>query len=126
MHTLNIMANRLQQRHEEAGIRKVVLAVYRAGSFISVPILIKRTLLQADEVMGILDEGQQEGLLTVEAEDGRRTIARLTEKGTEQASVWKQEGDERTAEFLSTLSDEEKEELDRLGRKLLNMTVKRR
>ena len=121
MHGFNILSNRLQDRHVEAGERKVVLSLVRAGGFMSLPILAKRMLLTPDELDNALEDAQQEGLAAVEEDDRIGRIARLTDAGKAQAAMWKAERDEQTAEFLSALSEEEKETLVAHVRKLLGM-----
>lgn len=121
MHVLNVMANRLRDRHIEAGDCKVVLTIARAGSFMSLPIMAKRMLLSLDESESALDDAKASGYVVVEVEEGRGHMAYLTDAGKEQAAVWKAERDESTAEFLSALSKEEKEALEALIRKLLGM-----
>lgn len=121
MHGFNILANRLQDRHVEAGERKMVLALDRMGSFMSLALLPKRMVVSPEELDAALEEAQQSGFITVE-DDGRvGRIVRLTDAGVEQTAAWKAERDEETAEFLSNLTEEEKETLVVLVRKLLGL-----
>ena len=121
MHSLNITANRLQGRHEEAGERAVAFALARAGSFMSLPLLAKRMLLSIDEVEGMLEDAQSSGLVTLKNEEGRGRMAYLTDAGKELADQVKAERDKNTSEFLSELSEEEKETLVALMRKMLGL-----
>ena len=121
MHGFNIVTNRLKDRHAEVGSKAAVLALHRLGSFMSLPLLAKRMLLSADELDGYLEEAVQEGLVAIEDEEHAGHIARLTDAGEKQAAVWKAERDADTAEFLSALSDEEKETLEYLIHKMLGL-----
>ena len=121
MHGLNILSNSLKDRHVEVGERAVVLALSRLGMFMSQALLAKRMLLSAEELEDYLIEAEQNGLVVAEIEDHAGSIVRLTDAGIEQASAWKAERDADTAEFLSNLSDEEKETLSALVRKLLGL-----
>ncbi len=121
MHGFNILANRLQKRHVEAGARKVVSTLSRTGQFMSLPFLAKRMLMDIDETDEALDEARRAGYIVIETDFHAGRIARLTDAGREQAAAWKQERDDSTAVFLLPLSDEEKETLETLVRKLLVM-----
>ena len=121
MHWLNVVANRLQDNHEEAGMRKVVLTLTRTGSFMSLPILAKRMLLSVDDADAALIEAEQAGYVTIGSEDGRGRFAYLTDAGKQQSAVWEAERDVQTAAFVSNLDEDEKEVLERLLRKLLGM-----
>lgn len=121
MHWLNVTANRMQDRHEEAGMRKVVLTLDRAGSLMSLPILAKRMLLSLDQADAGLIAAEQAGYVTVGPEDGRGRFAYLTDAGKQQAVVWKDERDASTAAFVSNLSEDEKATLEQLLRKLLGV-----
>ena len=120
MHMLNVAANRLQDRHVEAGDRKVVLTLDRAKSFMSVPIMAKRMLVSPEETEKALEEAKAAGYVTV-ADEERGRMAYLTDAGKQQAAAWNAEHEARTAEFLSALSEDEKETLDELMRKLLGI-----
>ena len=121
MHTCNILSNRLKERHVDVGEDAVVFGLARAGSFMSLPFLAKRTLLSVDELDKCLEEAKQRGLVVVEVEEHAGRIARLTDAGAEQAAIVKAERDKETAEFLSNLTEEEKETLVVLIRKLLGL-----
>ena len=121
MHTCNILTNRLKDRHVEAGSRAVVFGLARAGSFMTLPFLAKRMHVSVDELDSALEDARQRGWVTVETDVRTGRIARLTDAGIEQAAVIKAEHDAAAAEFLSNLSDEEKETLVTLIRKLLGI-----
>ena len=121
IHAANILSNRLNDLKLETGDRKVVLALGRAGSFMTLPILAHRMMLSADELDPYLEEAQQNGFVALETDERGYRIACLTDSGLEQAAVWKAERDEENSAFLSELSEEEKEELVVLIRKLLGM-----
>ena len=87
----------------------------------SLPFLAKRMQASSDELDAMLAEACAEGLVRIDADEHAGRIARLTDAGTEQAAAWKAERDEQTAELLARLSDEEKETLASLIRKLLGM-----
>ena len=123
MHGLNIVANRLRERHEQADIRAAVLGTARAGASITPGILAKRLNLATAELAPIVENAKTEGLVVLEDDDRGIRMVRLTESGAEQARVWKTERDLRNAEFLSALSDEEKETLALLLRKTLGLPV---
>lgn len=118
MHAFNATVNKFQKRYAEAGVCKLVMTLSRAGSFMSLPLLAKRTLMPADQVDTALEEAQQGGFITVEVEEHAGRIACLTNDGAIQAALWKSERDASTTEFLSPLSNEEKETLVALMRKL--------
>lgn len=119
MHALSIMANVLQRRHEEAGAKKLVSCLARAGSFCTLPMLSKRMHVAGDEFDEALAVSQREGLVVVEDDERGIRIARITAAGSQQAAAWQAEHDASTADFLSPLSEEEKDELERLLRKLI-------
>ena len=121
MHAFTIITNVIQKRHADAGARKVVLTLARTGSFMSLTLLPKRMTLSREEADTFLEEAQQADLVAVENDNRDVRIARLTDAGSEQAALWQAERDAETAEFLSPLSDEEKETLEALVRKLLVM-----
>lgn len=68
-----------------------------------------------------MEDARREGFATVEEDDRIGRIARLTDAGKAQAAMWKADRDEQTAAFLSALTEEEKETLVALVRKLLGM-----
>ena len=119
MHALNIMANVLQRRHEEAGVKKMTLGLARAGSFCTLPMLAKRMNMTGDAFDETLAKAKREGFVTVEDDERGFRIARITTAGSQRAAAWQTERDAHTADFLSPLSEEEKEELERLLRKLI-------
>ena len=121
MHALNITANRLRDRHAEAGERKVLITLVRTGSFMSVGLLGKRAMLSREELDLVLYGLQQAGMVKLEAEEHAGEVARITQSGLDQAATWKAERDDKTAEFLSALSDDEKEALVALVRKMLGL-----
>lgn len=120
MFCLMVLANRLQQHHQETGEQKMAFALSRAGSFMTLPILAKRTMLSPSEFDDALEAAKRAGLVEVEVAEEGDGIARLTETGKEQVAAWKAERDARTAEFLVALDDGEKETLERLLRKTLS------
>ena len=121
MHGLNITAHRLRSSHTETAVQKVVMGLARGGSFMAQGILAKRSMLSREELDEVLEASQDAGFVVMEDEPHAGRIARLTDTGAEQAATWKAERDEHTAELLSTLSDEEKETLDKLLRKMNRM-----
>jgi len=121
MHALNIMASRLRDRHVEAGERKIVVGLVRAGSFMSMPFLAKRSQMSIEELEAELEKACASGFVCIEDDEHAGRIARLTDAGAEQAAQWEMERNEQTAAFLSALSDEEKETLVLLIRKLLGL-----
>ena len=121
MHAFNILANRLQKRHVEAGERKVVLTLSKMGSFMSVPFLAKRMLVSTEELDTSLEKAIQLGFVSIEPDERGVRMAHLTDAGKEKASQVQASQDENTAEFLSPLTDDEKETLEQIMRKLLAM-----
>jgi len=121
MHALNIAANRLRDRHTEAAERKVLISLVRANSFMSAGLLGKRAMLSREELDLVLYGLRQAELVKFENEENVGEVVRITEAGREQAAIWKAERDEKTAEFLSRLSDDEKEALAALIRKMLGL-----
>ena len=87
----------------------------------SVPMLAKRMRVAADDLEQALVEACEAGLVNVEADGRFSRVASLTDAGMRQAAQRRAEDDERTAAFLSALSDEEKETLAALLRKLLDV-----
>ena len=121
MHGFNILTHRLQDRHVELGERQVTTALSRLGSFMSVALLSKRMRMSPEELDVGLADAQRNGLVVIEDDERIGRIARLTEVGAKQATAWKAERDEETAEFLSDLTEDEKETLVALVRKLLGL-----
>ena len=121
MHALFITAGRLQSLRPAEGGCDVVSALARTGSFMSVPMLAKRMRVAADDLEQALGEACEAGLVNVEADGRFSRVASLTDAGMRQAAQRRAEDDERTAAFLSALSDEEKETLAALLRKLLDV-----
>ena len=120
MYVLMALSSYLQQHQQEAVEHKLLFTLSRAGSFMSLPILAKRTMLSVDELDASLEAAKQAGHVEIKAEEGIGRVALLTETGKEQAAAWKAERDAQTAEFLAMLDEEEKETLERLFRKLLS------
>ena len=118
MHGLNVMGNVIKRELAEDPQRKVVQSLARGGSFMSLPILANRTHLAKEELRTVIDELVQAGLVVEEREEHAGLVARLTDKGAGRAVAWRSEHDERVAEFLSPLTDEEKEQLATMLRKL--------
>ena len=118
VYALSIAGHIIQKREEEAAAIKAVEAVDRAMSFMSVPILAKRTMLLREELDAALDEAHAAGWLVVEEDERIGKVARLTDAGKEQAAVWKKARAKRAAEFTAPLSNEEKETLESLVRRL--------
>ena len=121
MHALNITANRLRDRHAEAAERKVLISLVRSNSFMSTGLLGKRAMLSREELELVLSGLRQAELVEFANEENVGEVVRITEAGREQAAIWKAERDEKTAEFLSGLSDDEKETLAVLVRKMLGL-----
>ena len=121
MHGLNIMSNRLRERHEQSPNGAVLTALERSASFMSLPILQKRTHVPSAVLDSMLEEACQEELVTLEEDEHAGRIARLTDEGRQRAAEFKAQRDASTAEFLSALSDDEKKQLVTLVRKLLGM-----
>ena len=117
-----ILSHAMQKRCFETGEQKLVFALMRQGLFMTPPILAKRVMLSAEELDEEVEAAKRRGLVDVEVDERIGRVVCLTEAGQEQAAIWKAERDEQTAEFLSPLSDEEKETMDMLVRKLLGMT----
>lgn len=121
MHAFTVMANVMQRRHAEAGSRKVISGLARVGGFMSIALLSKRMLLPTEEAEIVIDVASEAGLVVIEEDEHAGKIARLTQTGYEKAAEIKRNRDASTAEFLSPLSEEEKETLETLVRKLLAM-----
>ncbi len=121
MHGFTIVANKMQDRHAESKSEKIVTALVRQGSFMSLPLLAKRSLLSRDELDAGLEEAREAGYASVEVDERVGRVARLTDAGKKQADAFKEARDAGTAELLSGLSEDEKETLAALIRKVLGM-----
>ena len=120
MHSLNILSNRVRDCRAETGERKLVLMLLHLGLFVSASFMPRRMSMSAEEFNRVLATALERGLVEEVTDERRVRIVRLTEAGKRQAAIWSVERDARTAEFLSPLSDEEKETLEGLVRKLIH------
>ena len=114
MHALNIMANKLQNRHTEAAERKVLGSVARQGGFFAVNLLGKRALVESPQLEDAIDFLVTEGLLVLEDEPVAGPVLRITEEGRARQREWNAEHDAATAEFLAPLTEDEQDQLAQL------------
>ena len=111
MHGLNIMANVLQSRHDEAAERKILMAVGRHGGFFALDMLPKRAVVNVEVMAEAVDALIKAGFVTREHEEVAGDILRITDAGKVQQAAWNAEREAATAAFLSPLSEDEQAQL---------------
>lgn len=119
MHSLNILSNRVRDCRAETGERKLVLMLSHLGLFVSASFMPRRMSMSVEEFNEVFAAAYEHGLVEESVDERACRVVRLTDAGIRQAAVWSAEREARTAEFLSPLSDEEKETLEMLARKLI-------
>ena len=119
MHALNIMANKLQDRHTESAERKVLASIDRQGGFFALDMLGRRALVDQPQLDEAIASLTAEGLAESAQDPIAGDILRITEAGRMRQREWNAEREASTAEFLAPLTEEEQDQLAHLIFRLL-------